>query len=87
MESYEDLVQDIQDGKINLMEFISRQPETAEHWELWLEANKLEKSEETAKAFLDYIDEKMTEEWPEEIVIDPDTAELSWQERGRETEA
>lgn len=57
MESYENLVQALQQGEINAVEFISKQPEMEEEWNEWLEWKKLEKSEATAIAFMGYKDD------------------------------
>lgn len=59
MDTYENLVQALQEGKINAVEFISQQPEMAEEWSEWLGWRKLEKSEATAIAFMGYKDDMM----------------------------
>ena len=57
METYENLVQSLQQGKINAVEFISKQPEMEEEWNEWLGWKKLQKSEATAIAFMSYKDD------------------------------
>jgi hypothetical protein len=54
---YEDYVQECQEGKISLVEFISTQPDMKKKFCAYLEATKLEADEDSACLFITKYEE------------------------------
>lgn len=59
MENYEELIQQVQSGKLSLLELISSQKDMAEDFKDFCEENNIEKSEDVAKTFISYKEQQM----------------------------
>lgn len=60
--SYDDLIQLLQDGQINKIQFVEANPEIYPDWEEWLQENNLEKTNGAASYYMEVKDKEIFEQ-------------------------